>query len=169
MHLIYLIHVFHNLSWIPEINELFHDIIIYWDAPVISPASIFWQVVQRSTDKSTIMKYRPENGSLRYLTNRGWQLYRRRRLPCSLSCSYIHSEQRDRLNKTQFWVCNSNLSFILKGLVHPKMTIRLCFTPPRGILGVYDSSWIKHGLKCLLSGLFLIHVAPLSRLRMKNK
>ncbi len=34
MHLIYLIHKFHNLSWITEINELFHDILIDWDAPV---------------------------------------------------------------------------------------------------------------------------------------
>ncbi len=25
---------FHNVSWITEINELFHDILIYWDAPV---------------------------------------------------------------------------------------------------------------------------------------
>ncbi len=33
MHWIYLIHEFHNLSWITEINELFHDILIYWDAP----------------------------------------------------------------------------------------------------------------------------------------
>ncbi len=32
MHWIYLIHKFHNLSWITEINELFHDILIYWDA-----------------------------------------------------------------------------------------------------------------------------------------
>ncbi len=32
--LIYLIHEFHNLSWIIEINELFHDIPIYLDAPV---------------------------------------------------------------------------------------------------------------------------------------
>ncbi len=24
----------HNLSWIIEINELSHDILIYWDAPV---------------------------------------------------------------------------------------------------------------------------------------
>ncbi len=30
----YLIHEFHNLSWIDEINELFHDILIYWEAPV---------------------------------------------------------------------------------------------------------------------------------------
>ncbi len=29
-----LIHEFHNLSCITEINELFHDILIYWDAPV---------------------------------------------------------------------------------------------------------------------------------------
>ncbi len=29
-----LIHEFHNLTLIPEINELFHNIIIYWDAPV---------------------------------------------------------------------------------------------------------------------------------------
>ncbi len=34
MHWIYLIHKFHNLSWITEINELFHNILIYWDAPV---------------------------------------------------------------------------------------------------------------------------------------
>ncbi len=34
VHCIYLIHKFHNLSWITEINELFHDILIYWDAPV---------------------------------------------------------------------------------------------------------------------------------------
>ncbi len=34
MHWIYLIHEFHNLSWITEINELFHNILIYWDAPV---------------------------------------------------------------------------------------------------------------------------------------
>ncbi len=27
------IHEFHNLSWITEINELFHDIIIYWEPP----------------------------------------------------------------------------------------------------------------------------------------
>ncbi len=33
MDLIYLIHEFH-LSWITDINELFHDILIYWDAPV---------------------------------------------------------------------------------------------------------------------------------------
>ncbi len=33
MHWIYLIHEFHNFSWITEINELFHDILIYWDAP----------------------------------------------------------------------------------------------------------------------------------------
>ncbi len=29
-----LIHEFHNLSSITEINVLFHDILIYWDAPV---------------------------------------------------------------------------------------------------------------------------------------
>ncbi len=34
VHFIYLIHKFHNLSWITEINKLFHDILIYWDAPV---------------------------------------------------------------------------------------------------------------------------------------
>ncbi len=34
MHWIYLIHEFHNLSWITEINELFHHILIYWDAPI---------------------------------------------------------------------------------------------------------------------------------------
>ncbi len=34
MYCIYLTHKFHNLSWITEINELFHAIRIYWDAPV---------------------------------------------------------------------------------------------------------------------------------------
>ncbi len=34
MHWIVLIHELYNLSWITEINELFHDILIYWDAPV---------------------------------------------------------------------------------------------------------------------------------------
>ncbi len=34
VHLVYLIHEFHNLIWITEINEHFHDILIYWDAPV---------------------------------------------------------------------------------------------------------------------------------------
>ncbi len=34
MHWIYLIQEFNNLSWITEINELFHNILIYWDAPV---------------------------------------------------------------------------------------------------------------------------------------
>ncbi len=34
VHLIYLIHEFHNLSWIAEINLLFHGTLIYWDAPV---------------------------------------------------------------------------------------------------------------------------------------
>ncbi len=33
---IYLIHKFHILSWITEINWLFHNILIYWDAPVIN-------------------------------------------------------------------------------------------------------------------------------------
>ncbi len=40
VHWIYLIHEFHNLSWISEINELFHDILIYWDAPVYRPITI---------------------------------------------------------------------------------------------------------------------------------
>ncbi len=29
-------HEFHYLSWITEINKLFQDILIYWDAPVVS-------------------------------------------------------------------------------------------------------------------------------------
>ncbi len=35
VHFIYLIYKFHILSWITEINELFHNILIYWDAPVL--------------------------------------------------------------------------------------------------------------------------------------
>ncbi len=41
VHWIYLIHKFHNLSWITEINELFHDILIYWDAPVYRKEDLF--------------------------------------------------------------------------------------------------------------------------------
>ncbi len=41
MHWIYLIHEFHNLSWITEINELFHDILIYWDAPVFFKGTVY--------------------------------------------------------------------------------------------------------------------------------
>ncbi len=41
VHWIYLIHEFHNLSWITEINELFHDILIYWDAPVTLDADTY--------------------------------------------------------------------------------------------------------------------------------
>ncbi len=33
-------HEFHNLSWITEINELFHNILIYWAAPVYNSPSI---------------------------------------------------------------------------------------------------------------------------------
>ncbi len=46
MHWIYLIHEFRNLSWITEINELFHDILIYWDAPVCA-----WFIDQFIMDK----------------------------------------------------------------------------------------------------------------------
>ncbi len=42
MHWIYLIHEFHNLSWITEINELFQNILIYWDAPVHTYMHIIW-------------------------------------------------------------------------------------------------------------------------------
>ncbi len=42
MHWIYLIHEFHNLNWITEINELFHDILIYWDAPVYCVFAILY-------------------------------------------------------------------------------------------------------------------------------
>ncbi len=41
VHWIYLIHVFHNLSWISRINKLFYDILIYWDAPIIRAE--FWK------------------------------------------------------------------------------------------------------------------------------
>ncbi len=45
MHWIYLIHEFHNLSWITEIKELFHDILIYWDAPVYDPNKNFHRLL----------------------------------------------------------------------------------------------------------------------------
>ncbi len=45
MHWIDLIHEFHDLSWITEINELFYVILIYWDAPVYGfngAAAVVW-------------------------------------------------------------------------------------------------------------------------------
>ncbi len=51
MHWIYLIHKFHNLSWITKLNELFHDILIYWDAPVV-PAHKTHQKEGTSTNSS---------------------------------------------------------------------------------------------------------------------
>ncbi len=38
-----LIHEFRNLSWITEKNELFHDILIYWDAPVWLRCRDLWR------------------------------------------------------------------------------------------------------------------------------
>ncbi len=40
MHWIYLIHEFHNMSWITEINELLNDILNYWDEPVLTVFNI---------------------------------------------------------------------------------------------------------------------------------
>ncbi len=51
MHWIYLIRKFHNLSWITEINELFHDILIYCDAPVYLSIWLYRTDVVRSTEK----------------------------------------------------------------------------------------------------------------------
>ncbi len=47
MHWIDLIHEFHNLSWITEINELFHDILIYWDAPVYLNSFTVYTTIQK--------------------------------------------------------------------------------------------------------------------------
>ncbi len=46
VHWIYLIHKFHNLSWITEINKLFHDILIYWDAPIDQHKGEWWQALE---------------------------------------------------------------------------------------------------------------------------
>ncbi len=35
---------FHNLSWITEISELFDDILIYWDAPVLATTELATRV-----------------------------------------------------------------------------------------------------------------------------
>ncbi len=40
VHWIYVIHKFNNLIWITEINELFNDILIYWDAHVYSNVQV---------------------------------------------------------------------------------------------------------------------------------
>ncbi len=58
MHWIYLIHEFHNLSWITEINELFHDILIYWDAPVsASPVYLYKYFLKLQQKHIHLLKY----------------------------------------------------------------------------------------------------------------
>ncbi len=57
----YLIHEFHNLSWITEINLLFHDILIYWHAPVCPEACLLFYYTLKSVylflhQKSTYFK-----------------------------------------------------------------------------------------------------------------
>ncbi len=49
----YLTHKFHNLSWIAEINELFHDILIYWDAPVYE--HVFTHLTCTKTDSVIVI------------------------------------------------------------------------------------------------------------------
>ncbi len=53
VHWIYLIHKFHNLNWITETNELFHDILIYWDASVqyIGVSKLIVSTVHRDADE----------------------------------------------------------------------------------------------------------------------
>ncbi len=43
----YLIHKFHNLSWINEINEFSHNILIYWDAPVYSGPKNYLEAIKK--------------------------------------------------------------------------------------------------------------------------
>ncbi len=66
MHWIYLIHEFHNLSWITEINELFHNILIYWDAPVFTNNYILYSYTKHKdklyNKKKTLYLY----GGLHY-------------------------------------------------------------------------------------------------------
>ncbi len=63
MHWIYLIHEFHNLSWITEINELFHDILIYWDAPVDTALMSLINFLKKITDPKLL------NGRVLYCKN----------------------------------------------------------------------------------------------------
>ncbi len=73
MHWIYLIHEFHNLSWITEINELFHDILIYWDAPVYSYAieSFYHNLTGRQKRKSLRRLFVMANQCISLLKSRG--------------------------------------------------------------------------------------------------
>ncbi len=65
MHWIYLIHEFHYLSWITEINEHFHDILIYWDAPVCDTGWIvkFGNLVSLSTLSPSRQQYTTQNNT----------------------------------------------------------------------------------------------------------
>ncbi len=58
MHLIYLIHEFKILNLITEINELFHDIQIYWDAPVYSCGHKFTHTLQNVNNNVKFNKTR---------------------------------------------------------------------------------------------------------------
>ncbi len=45
----------HNLSWITEINEIFHDILIYWDAPVYTITEALWPLTKSIFEPSNII------------------------------------------------------------------------------------------------------------------
>ncbi len=48
----------------------------------------------------------------------------------------VPAGNRVRMHVIQVWI--QSLESDLKGLVHPKMNMCLCFTHPQGMLGVYD-------------------------------
>ncbi len=82
----YLIHEFHHLSWITEITELFHDILIYWDAPVClhvkntsthmpvthAVCSAAWHVADENLDVPLI--FGTENSKYIFLLETSWNV-----------------------------------------------------------------------------------------------
>ncbi len=75
MYFVYLINEFHNLSWITEINEFFHDILIYWDAPVCKFSMTLRQLMlkRKSTQSCAVSKW----ANTKLLRN--------------INCSYMHA------------------------------------------------------------------------------
>ncbi len=137
MHWIYLIHEFHNLSWITEINELFHDILIYWDAPVYavclskreSKKELFnrWPQTQRMKEryiervKALLMKTIMEESKITtsYLGRVRWHLILYKyNMTMKVDCLVSNPANKDRLNTSKDQDFKSTAS--------SKSTIQIC-------------------------------------------
>ncbi len=119
MQWIYLIHEFHNLSWITEINELFHDILIYWDAPVNKCMAI-----QSGEDSHIIHDdVRWSNGTNHSRDIEGWYFIRKRTVATEChSQTYPSWTILSQNISLWFLYCNVFAIVLLINIIHNHIT-----------------------------------------------